>query len=70
MPRDKAVSAIIRAAGQTIERIGKEIEASQIEDGDPPYLIPKASLHALQNAVSDVQRAFWDLGDEGDIHTE
>jgi hypothetical protein len=47
------LSARLRKAGQTIAKIGKEIEDSQIEDGDPPFTISNEQFHGLSEATAE-----------------
>jgi hypothetical protein len=47
----RALSAILRVSGETLSRIGRAIERSQIEDGDPPYRIPALSHQDLVEAI-------------------
>ena len=51
------VSPQLRKAGEIIARIGKEIEATGVEDGDPPFRITHKQAKAVRDAVEKVQVA-------------
>lgn len=55
------VSVLLRTAGKTIADIGKNIEDSQVEDGDPPFAIPGKELLALGKAAKAVEKAMESL---------
>jgi hypothetical protein len=51
------MSPELRKAGSEIARIGKEIEDSQIEDGDPPFVIGHKNYKDLTAALALVVSA-------------
>lgn len=47
---DLSLSGQLRQLGQRISDIGQRLEDSQVEDGDPPFEIPRADLAAMSEA--------------------
>lgn len=57
MSESRIPSADLRKAGQIIADIGKAIEDSQVEDGDPPFPVSKKQFHELLRAIEIAQKA-------------
>ena len=54
----KSISAELRDAGNIIAEIGKLIEESQVEDGDPPFAIGQDAHHKLMTAAAKIIETF------------
>jgi len=61
-----SVSPQLRKAGETITRIGKEIEDSQVEDGDPPFRVTRKQYAALSTSAKAVERCLTSLSTADD----
>ena len=71
MSHKQPISTLLRISGKTIADIGKNIEDSQVEDGDPPFQIPGKELLALGKAIKAVEKAMKSLEPEdGDDYGE
>lgn len=51
------MSPELRKAGEELIEVGLAIEASQVEDGDPPYRIVRADYEKLLQAMARVNAA-------------
>ena len=60
-------SALLRKAADEIGKIGKEIEDSQVEDGDPPYRVTHRQMNVLKTSIGKCQKAVKHLTTAGEI---
>jgi hypothetical protein len=52
-----ALSAFLRRDGELLSKLGKEIEDSQVEDGDPPYEITLEQHRVLLKIIGEITSA-------------
>ena len=64
------ISPQLRKAGETIAKIGKEIEDSSIEDGDPPFRVTVRQLSTLVDSIEEVKKAMRHMTTEGEIEDQ
>jgi DNA-binding transcriptional MerR regulator len=50
------ISAQLRSAGKSLAAIGKAIEDSQVEDGDPPFTVSNEDYEAMKYIASMLHR--------------
>ena len=49
------VSPVLRKAGENLTQLAKEIEDSQVEDGDPPFLVFNSRIIMLVEIIHDLE---------------
>jgi hypothetical protein len=60
------ISAKLRIAGERLAAIGKQIEDSQIEDGDPPFRVTVEQYTALEGIAALIHRLQKNLTTKGE----
>ena len=66
---DLSLSGKLRRAGERLAAIGKEIEDSQVEDGDPPFRVTwkqSHDLHAIADLIDLSQKSLTTKGEAED----
>jgi len=51
-----SISPELRKIGEVCLDLGKKIEASQVEDGDPPFAVTRDELLLLRHCHNTLQR--------------